>query len=287
MLTGSDSHGRAMLGAANTTTCNNWTSNAEGRAMLGHHDRLGGGNASWNAVHLSNGCSQANLVATGGRVCSTASPPTDRRRCPARARRRRAASSAGDSMHATCDCTCSSWPRPRSARWGSAPRAFAAPRPRRAVGGDDRTAAHRCAPSLRAAGVGDRSARPSAAPAGERPATWTPRGPSTTWTPRRRGLRAIRCRSRTDRSLLRRPCRHPRRLALACNEYGAKLVLDVIRRGRAAFAAMPLPDVDATVAEICLNAYDTLKVDGVASHELRRPLARNPAARSAFRLVIG
>jgi hypothetical protein len=66
ILTGSDSHGRAMLGAANTTTCNNWTSNAEGRAMLGHHDRLGGPNASWNAVHLSNGCSQANLVATGG-----------------------------------------------------------------------------------------------------------------------------------------------------------------------------------------------------------------------------
>jgi hypothetical protein len=66
ILTGSDSHGRAMLGAANTTTCNNWTSNAEGRAMLGHHDRLGGANASWNAVHLSSGCSQQNLVATGG-----------------------------------------------------------------------------------------------------------------------------------------------------------------------------------------------------------------------------
>jgi hypothetical protein len=66
ILTGSDSHGRAMLGAANTTTCNNWTSNAEGRAMLGHHDRLGGANASWNAVHLSSGCSQQNLVQTGG-----------------------------------------------------------------------------------------------------------------------------------------------------------------------------------------------------------------------------
>jgi hypothetical protein len=66
ILTGSDSHGRALLGAPNTATCNNWTSNAEGRAMLGHHDRLGGGNTSWNAVHLSNGCSQANLVATGG-----------------------------------------------------------------------------------------------------------------------------------------------------------------------------------------------------------------------------
>jgi len=66
ILTGSDSHGRSMLGAANTTTCNNWTSNAEGRAMLGHHDRLGGANASWNAVHLSGGCSQQNLVQTGG-----------------------------------------------------------------------------------------------------------------------------------------------------------------------------------------------------------------------------
>jgi hypothetical protein len=65
MLTGSDSHGRVLLGAANTTTCNNWTSNNEGRAMLGHHDRLGGGNTSWNATHLSSGCSQPNLVATG------------------------------------------------------------------------------------------------------------------------------------------------------------------------------------------------------------------------------
>ena len=35
-------------------------------AMLGHHDRLGGANAPWNAVHLSSGCSQENLVATGG-----------------------------------------------------------------------------------------------------------------------------------------------------------------------------------------------------------------------------
>ena len=36
------------------------------RAMLGHHDRLGGANASWNAVHLSAGCSQESLVKTGG-----------------------------------------------------------------------------------------------------------------------------------------------------------------------------------------------------------------------------
>lgn len=66
ILTGSDSHGRALLGPSEVTTCSNWTSNGEGRAMVGHHDRLGGANASWNAVHLSRGCSQENLVATGG-----------------------------------------------------------------------------------------------------------------------------------------------------------------------------------------------------------------------------
>ena len=66
ILTGSDSHGRVLLGAANTTTCGNWTSNGEGRAMIGHHDRLGGGNSSWNAVHLTRSCSQSDFVATGG-----------------------------------------------------------------------------------------------------------------------------------------------------------------------------------------------------------------------------
>jgi hypothetical protein len=66
ILTGSDSHGRALIGRPDVTTCNNWTSNAAGNAMVGHHDRLGGPNASWNAVHMSNGCSQENLVSTGG-----------------------------------------------------------------------------------------------------------------------------------------------------------------------------------------------------------------------------
>jgi hypothetical protein len=66
ILTGSDSHGRALLGRPDVTTCGNWTSNAAGNAMVGHHDRLGGPNSSWNAVHLSNGCSQQNLVSTGG-----------------------------------------------------------------------------------------------------------------------------------------------------------------------------------------------------------------------------
>ena len=44
MLTGSDSHGRIPIGAAAVLTCNNWTSNADtDRALVGHHDRLGGG----------------------------------------------------------------------------------------------------------------------------------------------------------------------------------------------------------------------------------------------------
>ena len=66
ILTGSDSHGRALIGRPDVTTCGNWTSNAAGSAMVGHHDRLGGPNSSWNAVHLTNGCSQQNLVSTGG-----------------------------------------------------------------------------------------------------------------------------------------------------------------------------------------------------------------------------
>ena len=68
ILTGSDSVGRALPGDANTQTCNNWMSDgpAPAGAMLGHHDRNGGGNTSWNAAHMSRGCSHENLVATGG-----------------------------------------------------------------------------------------------------------------------------------------------------------------------------------------------------------------------------
>jgi hypothetical protein len=66
ILTGSDSTGRLVPGNAALTTCNNWTSNSTGNAMVGHHDRLGGPNASWNAVHSTRSCSQPDLVATGG-----------------------------------------------------------------------------------------------------------------------------------------------------------------------------------------------------------------------------
>jgi hypothetical protein len=65
MLTGSQPDGRAFTDAADHT-CVNWTSGAAGTAQLGHHDRTGGGNTSWNATHPSRGCSQENLVATGG-----------------------------------------------------------------------------------------------------------------------------------------------------------------------------------------------------------------------------
>jgi hypothetical protein len=67
ILTGTQSDGRAFSGTADMT-CSNWTSGAAnaGSAMVGHHDRLGGGNTSWNQTHGSKGCSQENLVATGG-----------------------------------------------------------------------------------------------------------------------------------------------------------------------------------------------------------------------------
>jgi len=51
------------------------------------------------------------------------------------------------------------------------------------------------------------------------------------------------------------------RVARACNEYGAKLVQEHPTRF-GLFAAMPLPDVDATLKEIA-HAYDTLKADGI------------------------
>jgi hypothetical protein len=64
VLTGSQPDGRAFTDGADHT-CKNWTSNGEGTAQLGHSDRNGGG-ISWNAAHPSRGCSQENLVATGG-----------------------------------------------------------------------------------------------------------------------------------------------------------------------------------------------------------------------------
>lgn len=67
ILTGSNLDGTAFADG-NDHTCGNWMSNGEGSAQVGHHDRQGGGQnpTSWNAAHGSRGCSQANLVGTGG-----------------------------------------------------------------------------------------------------------------------------------------------------------------------------------------------------------------------------
>ena len=67
VLTGSQPDGRAYTDGMDHT-CNNYSSNADGRGQvqLGHSDKQGGGNGSWNSAHGSRGCSQPNLVATGG-----------------------------------------------------------------------------------------------------------------------------------------------------------------------------------------------------------------------------
>jgi hypothetical protein len=68
-LTGSDRDGRAFPGNINMT-CNGWRSSEFGKAMLGHIDRTGLADndyaRSWNSSHQSRGCSQADLIATGG-----------------------------------------------------------------------------------------------------------------------------------------------------------------------------------------------------------------------------
>jgi hypothetical protein len=67
ILTGSKNDGTAYFPwEKGDHTCNNWTSSDKGSAQVGHHDRHGGGNTSWNSAHPSRGCSQKNLNGTGG-----------------------------------------------------------------------------------------------------------------------------------------------------------------------------------------------------------------------------
>lgn len=64
ILTGSNPDGTLFQGDA---TCRGWTSHGDGRAMVGHHNRSGGGRGdSWNAAHLSRGCSLNALRASLG-----------------------------------------------------------------------------------------------------------------------------------------------------------------------------------------------------------------------------
>lgn len=68
ILTGTKNDGTAYFPwEEGDHTCSNWTSSAEdGSAQVGHHDRHGGGNTSWNSTHGTRGCSQKKLVSTGG-----------------------------------------------------------------------------------------------------------------------------------------------------------------------------------------------------------------------------
>jgi hypothetical protein len=79
IMTGSDKDGHAYPPNMDLT-CRNWTSSDSGVTMLGHADREGNPPVagaqnveayletarSWNAAHTSRGCSQPDLIATGG-----------------------------------------------------------------------------------------------------------------------------------------------------------------------------------------------------------------------------
>tara|TARA_Y100000588_G_scaffold391833_1_gene501667 strand:- start:910 stop:1536 length:627 start_codon:yes stop_codon:yes gene_type:complete len=67
ILTGSQLDGTRFTDGEDHT-CSNWTSNGDGSAQVGHHDRTGGGAvpSSWNSAHGSRGCGQADLQGTGG-----------------------------------------------------------------------------------------------------------------------------------------------------------------------------------------------------------------------------
>ena len=63
ILTGSD-----LMGNLVGNSCEDWTTSGEGSAMVGHHDRTGGGDnpTAWNSAHGSRGCGMEALQATGG-----------------------------------------------------------------------------------------------------------------------------------------------------------------------------------------------------------------------------
>src|SRR4249919_3918742 len=91
---------------------------------------------------------------------------------------------------------------------------------------------------------------------------------NTAWTPAKsiddmdRGDVAAAMVSVTNPGLWFGDVEATKRLARACNEYGATLVRDHPTRF-GLLAAMPLPDVDGTLAEIAY-ALDSLHADGIA-----------------------
>ncbi len=60
VLTGSQEDGTAYP-ESEDMTCNNWTSNDEGKARVGHHDF-----PNWNSAHDSQNCSRQGLINFGG-----------------------------------------------------------------------------------------------------------------------------------------------------------------------------------------------------------------------------
>jgi predicted TIM-barrel fold metal-dependent hydrolase len=90
---------------------------------------------------------------------------------------------------------------------------------------------------------------------------------NTTWTPEKsiedldRAGSAAAVISITNPGLWFGDNQTTNRIARACNEYGGNLVQRYPKRF-GLFAAMPLPDIDATLKEIAY-AYDTLNADGV------------------------
>ena len=67
VLTGSQIDGTAFP-PGEDQTCNNWTSNDEGSARVGHADRYSftTPGSPWNSSHGTPGCTQENLVSVGG-----------------------------------------------------------------------------------------------------------------------------------------------------------------------------------------------------------------------------
>ncbi len=67
VLTGSGVDGTAFP-PGEDRTCSNWTSNGEGSATVGHADRYSftTPGSPWNSSHGTPGCTQENLISTGG-----------------------------------------------------------------------------------------------------------------------------------------------------------------------------------------------------------------------------
>jgi hypothetical protein len=66
ILTGSTPEGTVVA----NQTCGDWTSNGDGAATVGHHDRMGlrddAASKSWNSSHPSRGCGKDDLPKSGG-----------------------------------------------------------------------------------------------------------------------------------------------------------------------------------------------------------------------------